>query len=508
MRQSRLLLLINALIIIFLLVGAVSVGLIGLTAVGVGSGLKVGKLTSTTSGTITTISVPVAIHNGGSLGLNDLRLSALVTDSAGDQLLTGTAGPVSVGAGQNKSVTVSLVLDSSTLSSSTLQSLATDEQHLNVAVTASTSVPPFLTLSADVTAALEWGAPVSDLTVGTPTVSSASGSSLQVNVPVSFKNNNSYYTVSGQAQINVLDSTGVKVGTGSLDVNVPPNTDFSQTVALTVTIPQSELQSLIFNSSTLQYTAQVDVTSGGQSVLTLNEPLTYQWGAPISNLAVGQPSVQQHNGTSVAVSIPVSFSNENSAFDLGASMAVKVENSSTGAALGTGSLTVDVPHGTSFNQVVSVNVQMPSKYFDHILYDDATLGYAVHFSGTFQGVDVSFVKSVDIIWGAPLKGLAFQSASVAFHNSTDSQISVPYSFKDNSAWLGVDGTVSGVIRDSSGTVVGNVPEFTLSASPGQTVSDVLTGYVHNSAAGDSSFTVTLTITTSVFTATLEETLSA
>jgi hypothetical protein len=495
--------LINALIIVFLLVSAVSVGLIGLTAVGVGSGLKVGKISSATSGTTTTISVPVAIHNGGSLSLNDLRLDAIVSDSSGDQLLTGSAGPVTVGAGENKTVTVSLTLDGGSVSGATLQSLATNEQHLHVAVTASTSVPPFLTLSADIAASLEWGAPVNGLTVGSPTVTGASGTTLQVTVPVSFMNNNSYYTVSGQAQIKIVDSNGLQVGTGSLDVSVPPNTGFDQDVPLALTIPQSQVQQLLFNSTTLQYTAQVEVVSGSQTVFSVDEPLTYQWGAPLSGFTVGTPAVSLHNDTTVAVALPVSFTNANSAVDVGVTLDGRVTNATTGTAEGSGSFTVNTPHGGSFSQLVTMFVKLPSDYYDVILFHDATLRYSVAFSGSFQGVGVTFSRDIAVDWGAPLQGLTFQSATVTSHNSTTAQVTVPYSFTDRSAWLSVDGTAFGVISDVSGVQVGSIPKFTLSTAPGQQFSGTMTGYVKLAASGEPRFNVAVWFVTGPFEAMVE-----
>ena len=317
MRSSIPVLVINVLIVVALVVGVLSIGLIGLTAVQVASHLTVGSVTSTTSGTVTTISVPVTISNAGYLPISDLTIAAAVTDQSGAQLLTGSTGPVTVPAGESQDVLVQLTLDTSKVPQSELTNLVTANQTLNVAVTASTSVPPFVSLSADVTASLEWGAPVSGLALGTPTFQPQQGSisSPSVSVPVAFQNTNTFLTVSGQGTVTVYDQQGNEVGTGSLNLDVPPGGSFQTDVAVSLQLPQSEVQGLLFNDTTLTYSAVVSISSNGA---TYNQtvPISYQWGAPMADLKLGALAVGSVGPANATFTVPMSFTDDSATLDV------------------------------------------------------------------------------------------------------------------------------------------------------------------------------------------------
>ena len=358
MRSSPVVLLLNALIVVAILASVFSVGLVGVTGVQAATGLKIGTVTASTAGTVTTISVPVTISNGGYLSISDLTLAAAVTDKSGDQVLTGSAGPVTVPPGRSQDVVVQLALDTSKVSQKGLTDLITTNQTLNVAVTASTSVPPFVSLAADVAATINWGAPLSDLVVGTPTFNTGEGSisSAAVSVPVSFQNTNAYLTVSGEGMVTVYDQNGDSVGTGSVNLDVPPGGSFQTTVGVSLHLPQSEVQGLLFNDTTLSYTAVVSISSNG-ATYNYTEPISYRWGAPLGDLRLGTLAVGSIGPSNATFTVPMSFADRSSS--LGVSGAVSgVVLDQSGNQVGTiDQQTISADPGATFSGSLTGTIQ-------------------------------------------------------------------------------------------------------------------------------------------------------
>ena len=506
LKRSRVVLALNVLILITVIACGAVLGLIAVGGSASASAISIGSPTTSSSGGVTTIVAPIQIGNRGYFSFSGVNVDVAVKDSAGDQLLTGTLGPFTVGPGQTKDVTASLVLDTAGLSPAALQELATTAQNLTVSATLAASMPPFVGVSGSVNAQLAWGAPVSGLTIGQPSFSQYNSTTIEAVVPVTFTNDNGYFTVSGNGLVSVLDSAGQKVGSGTVSLNVPPHSQFSQSVDLYISVPPSQVQSLLTQDQTLSYSAVLSLPAGG-STFTLTEPITYHWGAPLSGLAVGSPTVSAKNSTAYQVSVPVSFADHSSSIGVATDLTATLLNSTTGAVVGEGTLPVSVSPGGTFSGDAVVYVDIPTSSLSTLLFQDATLHYSAQISGVSSGVSFNIGESVAVPWGAPMKSLTLGTLAASFYNSTYSAVSAPLSFTDNSAFLSISGTVSGTITDAAGNVVGTVSSTGLSAVPGQSFSGTISGFLENSAAGQSSYVLHLTFDSQYGTVTTEVTVS-
>ncbi|MDE1858224.1 MAG: hypothetical protein KGI26_04045 [Thaumarchaeota archaeon] len=508
MRRSRVVLVLNVLILIAAISALAMLALIALGGVSTATTFTAGSPISTTANGVTTISLPVTVTNRGYFALSGIDVKMNVADAAGNRLINGTLGPLTINPGQTSSFNATLVLDTSKLSPTALHDLATTSQNLTVSATLDANEPPFIAVSGSVSAQLKWGAPVSGLTEGTPTFSQYNSTTIQVVVPVSFNNDNAYYTVSGNGKIAVMNSSGTQVGSGSVTLNVPPNTSFSQNVDLFVTLPQSQLQSLITTDQTLSYTAVFSLPSGG-SAFSISQPITYHWGAPLSGLTVGAPQVSPYNSTAFQVSVPVSFTDNSATIAVSTNLNAELFNSTSGALVGTGTLAVQAAPGASFSNAMIVYVKVPTSGLQTLLFNDVTLNYRAQVTGASSGVSFTLTKSVAVSWGAPVKSLAVGTVTVAPDNATYSAISAPITFTDGSSFLTVSGTASGYITDSLGNNVGTISQLTIGpVTPGTAFPGTLSGFVANSAAGNTSFVLHLTIQTAWGTVTTEVTVSA
>jgi hypothetical protein len=508
LRTSAVILALNILIAVSLFAGAVSVGLVGATAASVASGLKIGSISATASGQLTRVSVPVTVTNGGPLSLSGLKLDAVVSDQKGDVLLAGGAGPVDVPAGQSRQLEVSLPLNASAISQSQLVSLATNSQPLNVSVRASTSIQPFVYLSAHVLETLSWGAPVSGFQVGAPSVISVNSTAVVLSVPVSFTDTNGFVPVSGTASIKVYDRTGSLVGSGSLSVNVPAGGSFSGNALLTVSVPLSEVQTLLFSDSELNYTALVSFVSGGQQVFALRQPIMYDWKAPLSHFYLGSAGFSYHNSTTFNLSIPISFT-DGSQFDLSGTLSAVVKNASSSQVLGSGSLYVSVVHGESFAGSLELYVNLPQQLLSSLAFENTTLAFSVSATLTTSfGLAGSYSAQESVAWGAPVGSLRTGTFTITGVNTTQALFSVPFSFADHSSFLSLSGQVSGTVYDTAGNQVGVIYQQSVSASPSSSFSGTLSGSIQASAAGDRSFVLHLKFSTQYGTFTREVAVNA
>ncbi|MDE1858605.1 MAG: LEA type 2 family protein [Thaumarchaeota archaeon] len=495
MKRSRIILALNALIVVSMLAGVAVLALIGIGGVSSVSSFSIGSPTTTTAGGATHIQVPLTIGNGGSFGYSGIDVQVDVKDSAGDQLLTGSLGPFDVPAGQTKTVNASLVLDTSKLSQQALQELATTSQNLTVGATLAASEPPFVGVSGAVSAQLAWGAPVSGLKEGTPSFSQYNSTTIEVKVPVSFSNQNQFLTISGNGLVSVLNSSDARVGSGSVSLYVPPNAQFDQVVDLFVELPSSQLQSLLTTDQNIAYTAALSILGGALSGFSLSTPIAYQWGAPFSGLSVGSPVVSAYNSTHYKVSVPLSFADHSASIGVSTVLRATLVNSTSGAAVGSGALPVQASPGTSFSNDLVMYVKVTPSDLGTLFFNDATVHFTAQISGSSGGVVVSFSKSFDVPWGAPASSLKFGTLSAGLYNSTYSQFSTSFNFTDNSAFISLNGDVSGTITDLSGNIVGYVSPATVTVNAGEHFAGSLTGYIRNTALGQSSYVLHLTFQT-------------
>jgi hypothetical protein len=463
---SRLVTIVNVLIVVSLVAAVGAAASVLLTIAQAVPTVSVGSISSATnSGGAIQIQVPITLSDKGPLSFSDINVKTTVTDSSNDQLLTGTVGPLTVAAGATSSLDVQMILDAKTLPAAVLQRLATTSENLTISAVVSTSLPPFLKVSASVSAPLAWGAPVSNLQTGTPVVGLLNATAITATVPVSFENQNSLLTISGTGNIAVFDGNGTQVGGGTLQVNVPPKSSFNEDAALVVGLPSSQMQSLLFTDQNLSYKAVMTFQSGGQDIFSETLPISYTWKAPLSGLITGDASVAPFNSTAVQVTVPVSFTNGNSLLDLATNLNVAILNQTTGVQVGSGSLPVSAPPDKSFSGNLTATIKFGSSTISSLAFNDATLNYDAMISGTYSGTAFSFDRALQVNWGAPLANFTVGRPTMAAFNSTDFRVSLPVSFTDHSESTSVSTTIGALLLNATSGATAGGGSIPVSASP-------------------------------------------
>lgn len=366
--RSPLLLTLNALIVISVIAGAAVFGIVGLTALQTVSSLTVGSPTVSLSGGSTQVSIPISLTNGGYLPLSGVMITANVTDSSGNLIIQGAAGPVNVAPGEKSDLSITAALDPSKLSAAEVRSLLTSSQALAVKVHAESSLPPFVSLTADAVSSLAWGAPVGNLAVGIPTLKLNNATSVGLAVPVSFSNNNSLLSLAGSVAVTVKNLTGAVVGSGSLQVSAPPHSAYSATAKVSISVPQSQASHLFFNNGTLSYNVEFTLNLSGFSY-SQTQPLKFQWGAPVGNLTVGTFTHSPVNSTAASFSVPISFTDYSSFVSLSGKISGVLRDQSGNQVGVVDPSSVSVSPGSSFSGVLAGQVSATAASGSSFLLD-------------------------------------------------------------------------------------------------------------------------------------------
>jgi hypothetical protein len=237
--------------------------------------------------------------------------------------------------------------------------------------------------------------------------------------------------------------------------------------------------------------------------------ITIVQSAPSISLGQVLPTV---TGNITRVDIPVTISNRGYlAFaDINAMLSLKNSN---GTMVGEGSGgPLTIPAGSTRTFVITITIDtanIPQELLQDLMTNNQNLTVNASLGGTIPPmVHFAVSASGNLYWGAPITDLTAGTLQASVYNTTHARVTLPFSFKDNSAYIPVQGTLTSTILLTNGTEVGVQEAYTLNVSPGATLSGNLIGYIKNEAVGQSSYTLRLTFQTSYGSVIKEMTLHA
>ena len=338
------------------------------------------------------------------------------------------------------------------------------------------------------------------------------GNIARVDIPVTIGNRGYLAFADINAVLSLKDSNGTTLVEGSGGpLTVPAGS--TGTFVITITIDTTKitpelLQGLMTNSQNLTVNASLGGAIPPMVSLAASASGNFYWGAPFKNLQMGSPTFVTYNSTHLLITIPVSFDNESPYFSISGPGTIRVVDEN-GEQVGSGTININAPTGSHFAGNMQIYFAKPTTLTESLLFDDQTLNYnALIELPSFGMGPFSISHPVSFSWGAPIKDLTVGNLQTSAYNATHARVTLPFSFKDNSAFLSVQGTLTSTILLTNGTEVGVGDTYTLNVSPGATLSDNLTGYIKNEAVGRSSYMLRLTFQTSYGSVIKEVTLHA
>ncbi|MDG6991537.1 MAG: hypothetical protein JRM99_09020 [Nitrososphaerota archaeon] len=100
MRRSRVVVVLNVLIVIAILAAVAVLALVALGGAMTATSISAGTPSTLTANGVTKITLPVTVSNKGYFAISGVDAQLSVVDSAGERLINGSVGPLTIGAGQ------------------------------------------------------------------------------------------------------------------------------------------------------------------------------------------------------------------------------------------------------------------------------------------------------------------------------------------------------------------------------------------------------------------------
>jgi hypothetical protein len=213
-----------------------------------------------------------------------------------------------------------------------------------------------------------------------------------------------------------------------------------------------------------------------------------------SYISLGQfsPNI---TGKIAIVDVPVTIGNHGylALADINVRLSLKDSNGTTLVDGFGGPLTIHAGSTDTFVITIRINTtNITPELLQSLMYNDQNLTINASLGEEIQPLMRLTASASAFFWGAPIKDLTTGTLQLTIFNTSHARLTLPFNFKDNSAFLPVQGTLTGTILLANGTEIGTVDAYTLNVSPGATLSGNLAGYIKNEAVGQPSCILRLT----------------
>lgn len=168
-------------------------------------------------------SFPLAVTNTGFYNLEHFNVSTSVFTNGSEVARGFTFIPV-IANGQMINTTHNMILNVSDLLR-TSEGLLFSDTELRVNETVSTSAAGAVPIQAFSYFSIPWGAPLHNLTLGTPELTAYNSTHLRVNVPFSFENH-AFFDLTGSVLVRIYSNTNVLIGKGQTPIEASQHSPY------------------------------------------------------------------------------------------------------------------------------------------------------------------------------------------------------------------------------------------------------------------------------------------
>ena len=320
MRLSTGIKLFNALIVLTVVAASAVTFLVAMNAIAVVSSLRVGEPSFNSSGSVVEISFPISVSNSGPFDVSDIRVSADLKDEDGGLIASASSQPFSVPAGaRGAQRSVSIRIDLSEIPQERLSALFSQARNLTLSASAGAALVPFISVSAHLSGSIPWEPPVKDFELGEPVLLGYNSTHLVASMPVRFENP-SGISVEGSVNFLLVDAdTGSEIGSGHLEVEAPPRSEFAGELQFSLRLPENTT-ALMLEGRTFRCNATLGFKIFGIQVHSVSTPVEMVWDPPVASPYLGSPSVTPYNSTHSVFILPFAFTNANKLITLNGSV--------------------------------------------------------------------------------------------------------------------------------------------------------------------------------------------
>jgi hypothetical protein len=180
--------------------------------------------TSTTEDHELLFSFPVSVVNNGLYEIDDFNISGNFLDEEGSVVAGGSIFIPVIGQGETINVTQNVELNVTDLLQ-TQQSLLTNDTDLTANTRLSMLVAGVIPVQASSNSSLQWGAPLYNLTLGTPQLAMFNATYFVATVPLSFENH-AFFDLSGTVWLRAYSSANELIDQGQTSIQVAQHSPY------------------------------------------------------------------------------------------------------------------------------------------------------------------------------------------------------------------------------------------------------------------------------------------
>ncbi len=209
----------------------------------------------------------------------------------------------------------------------------------------------------------------------------ATEQAITISFPVNITNNGLYDLTQLNVTTRITDQNSQTLANGTtIDQLVQKGTSATRIYNITINIPEiiAQSSSLLFNETTFTVFQCVSLDYANAIPLSFHANYTMPWGAPLSNLTVGNPTFQPYNATYSIATVQLHFENHNQYLPVTGTMRIEIYNSRQ-ILRGAGTANIDTQPNTSCDTQVNVLVrnsrQITPSGEIHLFFETSAFNY-------------------------------------------------------------------------------------------------------------------------------------
>lgn len=189
-------------------------------------------LADSSSGTFT-VSLPLALHNGGFYDISGLNITTRVTDSQGSLVTSSTTLFPLISGETSATIRHNMSISLEQASTTDLSHLLFMDSDLDVSAHLRLVYARVFPFEISFNTSMPWGAPFANLTLGGISVVPVNMTHSRILIPVSFQNH-SFLEMNGTFNLETVDNMGNAVGTSSTSFDAQPGNPFGTTIEILI----------------------------------------------------------------------------------------------------------------------------------------------------------------------------------------------------------------------------------------------------------------------------------
>lgn len=208
-----------------------------------------GQPYESTSGGTFTVSLPFHIDNGGLYDISDVNLTTLIKDDYGLSVSNSSTFVRLIPHGSNVSATHQMSVSVSQIAAGNLWYLLLNDSTFNIDVALKLIYAHAVPFKISSNLTMPWGAPLSNLTLGTPSFTPT-----EAIIPISFENH-SFFVLTGTMRLEIVDNHNNVVGERTTALNVQSQSGFGTELDVSVSGDPTNIREarLHFQTSVFNY---------------------------------------------------------------------------------------------------------------------------------------------------------------------------------------------------------------------------------------------------------------